>query len=350
MKKKRRSIKTGLPPGTPVYTGIVERETEISIIEYDSENYREMKVENIEESFLHKSKSTVSWINVVGLSNTDIIEKIGKNFQIHPLVIEDILNVHQRPKLEDYGDYIFIVLKMITYDDKIHEIESEQVSVILGDNLVLTFQEKKSDVFDPVKIRIKNDKSLIRKMGADYLVYALIDVIVDNYFVVLEKIEEEIEDLEEKVLIEPTPETSQRIHRVKRILIDFRKAIWPLREVLSNIGKIESNLIKSASLYFRDVYDHTIQVIDTLETFKEMVTDLLDVYLSSISNKTNEIMKMLTIIGTIFIPLTFITGIYGMNFRYMPELEWKYGYPTVLVAMFVIGILMVLYFKKKKWL
>ncbi len=349
-RKKKLSIKAGLPPGTPVYMGTMEKETEISIIDYDPENYQEIQIKNVEECFVYKDKSTVSWINIMGLSNTDVIERIGKGFNLHPLVIEDVLNIHQRPKLEDYRDYIFIVLKMLTYNDKSHEVESEQVSIIPGNNLVLTFQEKGGDVFEPIRTRIRNDKGVIRKKGADYLVYALIDVIVDNYFVILEQIGEEIEGLEEKVLVEPSPKVVQRIHRLKRNLINLRKSIWPLRETLGNFEKMESSLFKSSSLYFRDIYDHTIQIIDTVETFRDMASGLLDVHLSSISNRMNEIMKMLTIIATIFIPLTFIAGIYGMNFKYIPELEWKWGYPLILIVMLGVGVTMMIYFKKKKWL
>jgi magnesium transporter len=280
----------------------------------------------------------------------DIIEKIGKHFNLHPLVIEDILNIHQRPKIEDFEDHIFIVLKMLTYNKDSHEGESEQVSIILGKNFVLTFQERKRDVFDPVRNRIKNSKSLIRKYGADYLVYALIDVIVDNYFIILEGIGEVLEELEDRVLLNPTSEIVHSIHQLKRNLIVLRKSIWPLREILSTLEKTESDLIKNTSVYFRDVYDHTIQVIDIIETYRDLVTGMLDIYLSSVSNRMNQIMKVLTIIATIFMPLTFIAGIYGMNFKYMPELGWKWGYPLVLILMLLIGVNMIIYFRRKKWL
>jgi len=348
--KKKRSIKTGLPPGTPVYTGNIEEELEISIIDYDLNNYQEIKVKDVEECFPFKDKQTVSWINIVGLHKVDIIEKIGKHFNLHPLVIEDILNIHQRPKIEDFEDHIFIVLKMLTYNKNSHEGESEQVSIILGKNFVLTFQERKRDVFDPVRNRIKNSKSLIRKYGADYLVYALIDVIVDNYFIILEGIGEVLEELEDNVVLNPTSEIVHSIHQLKRNLIVLRKSIWPLREILSTLEKTESDLIKNTSVYFRDVYDHTIQVIDIIETYRDLVTGMLDIYLSSVSNRMNQIMKVLTIIATIFMPLTFIAGIYGMNFKYMPELECKLGYPLVLILMLLIGVNMIIYFRRKKWL
>lgn len=349
-RQKKRSIKSGLPPGTPVYTGILEKETEIFIIDYDLKNYQEIQIKDLKECFAYKDKPTISWINIVGLYNTDVIEKIGKGFHLHPLVIEDILNIHQRPKIEYFEDYIFIVLKMLTYNKDYHEVESEQVSIILGKNFVLTFQERRGDVFDPIRNRIKISKGLIRKYGADYLVYALMDVIVDNYFVILEEIGEDIEGLEDKVVLNPSSEVVHSIHKLKGNLIVLRKSIWPLREILSTLEKTESHLIKNIAVYLRDVYDHTIQVIDTIETFRDLATGMLDIYLSSVSNRMNETMKVLTIIATIFMPLTFIAGIYGMNFKYMPELEWKWGYPLVLIVMLGIGVMMALYFRKKKWL
>jgi magnesium transporter len=285
------------------------------------------------------------------LHKIDIIERIGKHYILHPLVLEDILNVYQRPKVEYFEDYIFVVLKMLTYDDKTDDINSEQVSMILGNNFVFTFQERKGDVFEPIRDRLRNNKGVIRKNSADYLLYSLIDIIVDNYFVILEKLGEKVEDLEDRVVLNPSPETIRKIHRLKRNLIELRRIIWPLREALSVLYKEESDLInKKTSIYFRDVYDHVIQIMDTIETLRDMVGGLLDVYLSSVSNRMNEIMKVLTIIATIFIPLTLISGIYGMNFKYMPELKWRFGYPLVLLLMLGIGIGMLIYFRKKKWL
>jgi magnesium transporter len=348
--KKELTKKLGTPPGTLIYTGDKRKDFEIGVIDYGTDKYEEIKVKKVEDCFPFKDSPTVTWVDVVGLHRIDVIEKIGKYYNFHTLVLEDILNINQRPKIEYFDDYVFIILNMLTYNDESHKVEKEQVSIILGNNFVFTFQERKGDVFESIRERIRNNKGVIRKKGASHLLYALIDVIVDNYFIILEKIGGEIEDLEDKVIYNPSPETIQTIHRLKRNLIDLRKSIWPLREILNNLSKGESQLLKGTSIYFRDVYDHTIQVIDTVETFRDMASGLLDIYLSSVSNKMNEIMKVLTIIATIFIPLTFITGIYGMNFKHMPELEWKLSYPLVLCVMLFIGIWMVIYFRRKKWI
>ncbi|HUW23216.1 MAG TPA: magnesium/cobalt transporter CorA [bacterium] len=348
---KKVSRKAGLPPGTLIHVGKKgEERVNISIIDYDEKHYQEKETENIEESFPFKDKPTVSWINIEGIHKIEIIEKIGKHFNLHPLLLEDILNTDQRPKIEDFDDYIFVVLKMLYYDEKEKEIISEQVSLIIGSNFVISFQEKEGDVFNPIRDRIRNAKGRIRKMGADYLAYALIDAIVDNYFIILEKIGEKVEGMEDELVTNPTPETLQTIHNLKRDTIFLRKSVWPLREGISVLERSESPLIQeSTGIFLRDVYDHTIQVIDTIETFRDMVSGMLDIYLSSISNRMNEVMKVLTIIATIFIPLTFIAGVYGMNFKYMPELEWRWAYFGVLAIMLVVGILMISYFRRKKW-
>ena len=349
---KKRSKKAGLPPGALVHIGKKKTEkVDITVIDYDEKNFQEKKVKTIEECFPFKDKPTVTWINIDGIHDVEIIEKLGKHFGLHPLLLEDILNTDQRPKMEDFGDYIFVVLKMLDYDENKDEIKSEQVSLILGSNYVISFQESVGDVFDPARERIRNGKGRMRKMGADYLIYSLMDAIVDEYFIILEKIGEKIEDMEEELVTNPTPETLQMIHGLKRDMIFLRKSVWPLREVINGMQRAESPLIReSTGIYLRDVHDHTIQVIDTIETYRDMISGMLDIYLSSISNKMNEVMKVLTIIATIFIPLTYIAGIYGMNFRYMPELEWRWGYFVVLLFMAVIGILMVVYFRRKRWL
>jgi len=286
-----------------------------------------------------------------GIHQLDNIEKIGEHFKIHPLVLEDIMNTGQRPKMEDFNDYLFIVLKMLSYDEEENETKTEQVSLILSSKFVISFQESEGDVFDPVRERIRSDRGRIRKMGVDYLAYSLIDAIVDNYFMVLEKIGEKIEDIEDELVKNPTPEVLHTIHRLKRELIFLRKSVWPLREVISRLERWESPLIdKSIDIYLRDVYDHTIQVIDALETFRDMLSGMLDIYLSSISNRMNEVMKVLTIIATIFIPLTLISSIYGMNFKYMPELDWFWGYPLVYTVMLAVSAVMLIYFRRKKWL
>jgi magnesium transporter len=349
---KRHSRKAGLPPGTLVHIG--EKKTEnvrITTINYTEQEVQETVVEKIEECFPSKEKETVTWTNIDGLHSIEIIEIIGSNFELHPLVLEDILNTGQRPKYEDHEKCLFMVLKMLTYNSECDSIQSEQVSLVLGENFVISFQESVGDVFEQIRDRIRNSKGRIRKMSADYLAYALIDAIVDHYFVILEKIGERIESVEEALITEPSDETVRIIHALKRELIFLRKSVWPLRELVNNLYKTESLLINdSTKPYLRDVYDHTIQVIDTVENFRDMVSGMLDIYLSNISNRMNAVMKMLTMIATIFIPLTFIAGIYGMNFKYMPELECKWAYPAVWLAMAAIAIVMVIYFKKKKWL
>lgn len=291
----------------------------------------------------------ITWIDVDGVHQPEIVEEIGTLLDIHPLVLEDILNTAQRPKMEDFGKYIFVVLKMLSLEE--NEIASEQISFILGQNFVISFQEREGDIFDPIRERIRHAKGKVRKMGSDYLVYALADAVVDDYFAVLEKIGEQIEDMEDEVVTNPTSETMQTIHNLKRNIILLRKSTWPLREVISELERGETVLIdEKTGIYFRDVYDHTIQVIDIIETLRDVVSGMLDIYLTSISNRMNEIMKVLTIIATIFIPLTFIAGIYGMNFVYMPELGWHWGYFAVLLSMIFVGACMVVYFRKKKWL
>jgi len=351
-KIKKRSNKAGLPPGTLIHIGEkITEKVKITVIDYDEKNFQEKEIKTIKECLPFKDKPNITWINIDGIHQVDIIGKIGEYFNLHPLVLEDILNTNQRPKMEDFEDYIFIVLKMLYYDEKDNEVKSEQVSLILGSNFVISFQEQEGDVFNYVRERIRSEKGRIRKMKADYLVYSLLDAIVDNYFVILEKIGEKIEEIEEKLITNPTPQTLQTIHNLKREMISLRRSVWPLRELISGLERTESSLIKkTTSIYLRDVYDHTIQVIDTIESLRDMVSGMLDTYLSSISNRMNEVMKVLTIIATIFIPLTFIAGIYGMNFQYMPELGWRGGYFGVLLVMLIVCVGMGIYFKKKKWI
>jgi magnesium transporter len=351
LKKVSKTI--GLSPGALVHIGKKKIEkVRIRLIDYDEAQLQEKEPRSIEECFPFKDLPTVTWVNVDGLHDIKIMEKIGKHFNLHPLVLEDILNTEQRPKIEDFDDYLFIVLKMLYCDESEDEIRAEQISIILGSNFVLSFQERVGDIFNPLRERIRNAKGRVRKMGPDYLAYCLLDAIVDNYFVVLEKLGEQIEGMEEELVTNPTPETLQRIHNLKMEMIFLRKSVWPLREVVSRLERGESELIKDATgIYLRDVYDHTIQVIDTIETYRDMLSGMLDIYLSSISNRMNQVMKVLTIIATIFIPLTFVAGIYGMNFEYMPELKWHWFYPKAfwLVMLGVAGVMLV-YFRRKRWL
>ncbi|MFB0528048.1 MAG: magnesium/cobalt transporter CorA, partial [bacterium] len=284
---KKSSKSAGLAPGTPVFIGDMKAEkVKITVIDYDESQFQEKYLKTVEECFPFKDKPTVTWINIDGVHDIEIIEKLGKRFDLHPLILEDIVNTGQRPKMEDFGSYIFVVLKMLYYDEKKKEIEGEQVSLILGSNFVISFQEREGDVFNPIRDRIRNAKGKIRKTGADYLAYGLMDATVDGYFLILEKIGEKIEGMEEELVRKPTPETLQIIHNLKRDMIFLRKSVWPLREVISGLQRGDSSLIgESTRIFLRDVYDHTIQVIDTIETFRDMVSGMLDIYLSSISNR-----------------------------------------------------------------
>ena len=349
---KKRERTAGLPPGTMVFVG--EKKTDkinVTHWEYDKADHKEKAAAGIEDVFSAKDSPRISWINVDGIHDLPLIERLGDHFGWHPLILEDMVNTEQRPKMEDYGKYIFISLKMLSYNEKSDEVDVEQVCLILGENYVVSFQEKEGDIFDGVRDRIRSGKGRIRNMGADYLAYALLDSVVDHYFFILEKLGERIEDLEEAVVANPVPTTLHEIHKMKREMIFLRRSVWPLRELISSLDRGESPLIKkNTRIYLRDVYDHTIQVIDTVETFRDMVSGMHDTYLSSISNRMNEIMKVLTIIATIFIPLTFIAGIYGMNFKFMPELEWRGAYFVVWGIIFVVAGVMVYFFRKKKWL
>ncbi|MBD3426791.1 MAG: magnesium/cobalt transporter CorA [Candidatus Omnitrophica bacterium] len=348
---KNMSKKSGMAPGTLTHVGDKkDTKVNISFFDYDRENITEKSAAVADECAPLKGKKTVSWINVDGVHDAGIIENIGKSFGIHPMVLEDIMNTSQRPKFEDLGDYLFIVIKMIYYRQKSKRVVVEQVSLILGENFVISFQEEEGDVFEAVRDRLKRSKGRVRTEGADFLAYALMDSVIDSYFSVLEGIGESIESLEEKVVSGSRAEDIADIHALKRDMIFLRRSIWPLREVISGILRAESGLVKSSTgLYFRDIYDHTIQVVDTIESFRDFVSGILDIYLSSLSNRMNEVMKVLTIFAAIFIPLTFIAGIYGMNFKYMPELELKWGYFAVLGFMALVGVGMLAYFKRKKW-
>jgi magnesium transporter len=350
---KPKTKKAGLAPGTLIYIGEKpEQPIKISLIDYSGEYFEEKEVKNIEDVFSLKKTESISWINIDGIHNVELIEKIGKQFDIHSLVLEDIMHTTQRPKLEDYENQIFIVLRMFIYNEDTKEIVNEQVSLILGKNYLLTFQEDIGDVFGPVRERLRKGGPKIRNNGPDYLAYALMDAVVDSYFHILEKIGEDIEEIEDRLVIDPEKEDLHKVHQLRRDLILLRKSVWPLREALSSMQRNETGMVKkSTEIYLRDVYDHTIQVIDTIESYRDMVVGMLDVYLSSLSNKMNEVMKVLTIIATVFIPLTFLAGVYGMNFVHFPELhyEWMYPWGFWIFTVLVIG-LMLWYFKRKKWM
>lgn len=350
---KKVSKKAGLPPGTLVHVG-EERtsKVKITIIDYDEKSLEEREAQSVEECFPFKDKASVTWINVDGVHEVGIIEKIGNHFGVNPLVLEDIANTEQRPHIKDFDSFLFVVLKMVAYDDTNDSIDTEQVSLLVGPNYVISFQEgKEGDVFDTVRERIRAGRERIRRSGADYLAHALMDACVDSYFAILEKLGLKLEEAEEETLNHPSAETLGEIHKLKRNLIILRKVVWPVREVAGFLERCDSDLIKkSTGIYFRDIYDHSLQLIDIIETLRDMAAGLLDIYLSSLSNRMNEVMKVLTIISTIFIPLTFLAGVYGMNFRHMPELEWRFGYFGLLIVMAAVAVLMLFFFRRKRWI
>ena len=339
-------------PGTVTYVGRKEQaETTLEVMDYNAEDFERFSSKTPEDAFRFEREDHTTWINLDGLSNTKEIEKVGKYYDLHPLIIEDIVNTNQRPKIDEYEDYYFIVAKMLYYRED-GSLENEHISIVLGKNYVLTFQEAGGDVFDGVRERLTKAKGRIRSRGADYLVFALLDAIVDNYFVVVEEMSDKIEALEEQLFSsQPNDDTTLEIQELKRTMLRIRRAVFPLREVVSRLEKLNQGLIQKETVnYIRDLYDHMIQVSENIEIYREMTWGLMDMYMTTISNKMNEVMKVLTIMASIFIPLTFLAGVYGMNFEYMPELEYKYSYPILLCIMFLLLLGMLYYFKRKRWL
>lgn len=351
---KKSTKKVGASPGTLVHVG--EKRLEkvgIHAIGYDAEQLEELPIgpEEAASSCLLRGQPAVTWIDINGLHQVEVIETLGKCFDLHPLVLEDILETEHRPKVEDYESFLFLVLKRLQFDEQKAEVRTEQVSLVVGPDFVLSFLEGTGEIFDGVRERLRGNRGKIRRMGADYLAYALLDSVVDSYFGVLEKLGDRIETLEEELVVHPTPATLQKIHHLKREMILLRKGVWPLREVISALLRGDSPLVRETThVFLRDVYDHTIQVIDTVETFRDLLAGMLDLYLSSVSNRLNEVMKVLTIIATIFIPLTFLAGVWGMNFDYMPELSWRWGYAFAWGVMLASAGGLYLFFRKHKWL
>lgn len=351
MKFKKSSKRAGLSPGTLLHVG--ERKVDdikISIMDYDDAHLREMDVDTVEACRQFTKTDSITWINISGIHDVDMIQKLGNCFYLHPLVLEDVLNTEQRPKMDDYDAYLFLSLKMAYPDADYQTIRYEQISLIVGPSYVISLQEVEKDVFDAVRDRIRHAKGHIRKKGSDYLAYALIDLVVDHYFKILEELGEKIETLQDAVIENPEPSSLAVIQNLKKEVLFLRKSIWPLREIVNTLTRGDSELIhEDIIIYLRDVYDHTIQIIDTIETFREMLSGTLDIYLSNMSNRMNEVMKVLTIMASIFIPMTFIAGIYGMNFKYMPELDWAWSYPLLLLVLLGIFLAMIFWFKRKKW-
>ena len=346
------SEKAGMPPGALVHVGDThEAESSISVIDYSKEKIEQRAISSIDEILPYLDSNTVTWLNIEGLKDIAHIESVGRILNIHPLVLEDILNTHQRPKFEEYDNYLYIVLKSLSVENHAFSIGYEQISILMLNNLVVTFKEKKDDIFIPLKQRLKNSKGGIRNLGSDYLSYAILDTIVDHMFFMLDSIDESIETTEEDLLVNPTSGSLSAIQKIRRELIYIRKSISPLREVIAAIPRSDSPLIQEKThIYFRDVYDHVLRITETIESHRDLLSGLLDIYMSSVSNKMNEVMKVLTAFASIFIPLTFIAGIYGMNFEYMPELKWKWAYPTLWISFISIPVVLIIYFKRKKWL
>jgi len=344
--------KAGLPPGSLVYIGPKRTfKPKITLFNYTPEAYIEKTVDEIEECLPYKDEKSVTWINIDGVHNVELIEKIGNLFELHPLLLEDVVNTRQRPKIDEFDDHLFTVLRTLTFDEGKNGIISEQVSIVLSKRFVISFQEDEGDLYNPIRARIRDNKSRIRDFGTDYLVYRIMDVTVDHYFALMEKLGEKIEDLEARVLHHPPQTILEEIQNVKKDLLLLRRSVYPLREVLAVMTRDENKLIlKKTQKFIRDVHDHTIQVIETLEMFRENVNGLKDAYHSQLNIDMNKTIQTLTIITTIFIPLSFIAGVYGMNFKHMPELDYKYGYAIVLGLMAVLSLLMIFYFKKRKWI
>ncbi|BAY25390.1 magnesium and cobalt transport protein CorA [Calothrix sp. NIES-2100] len=344
-------------PGTLIIDENAEY-PEIILIDYNQQDYNRRKIEVPEECVPYLDTTSVTWVDVQGLGNQDILQRVGKIFDLHPLVLEDIVNVPERPKTEDYEDQLLIIARMVVPKENAFGFHSEQVSFILGKNYLLTVQEEpEHDCFEAVRSRIEKSKGIIRKSKADYLTYALLDAIIDGFFPVLERYGEQIEDLEEEVIIKPTQKTLQKIYKIKRELLQLRRAIWPQRDVMSSLMRDSGEMISDeVRIYLRDCYDHAVQVIDMVETYRELTSGLMDVYLSAVSNKMNEIMKLLTVVSSIFIPLTFVAGIYGMNFNTekspynMPELNWYWGYPMCWAIMLAIAGGLLFFFWRRGWL
>ncbi len=346
------SRKIGLPPGTLIHIGTKKTDKlKIEIIDFGGEEFNMNTLAQPDQCYPTKDHNTVRWINVNGLHDVEAISNIGKQLNLHDLLLEDVLNTNQRPKFEEFDSNIFISIKMLGLSADRNAIVSEQISVVLGDNWLISFQEQEGDLFDVLRERLRLGKGIIRQRKADYIFYRLIDIIVDNYFFITEYFSEAIELLEDKVQLDATQEVFHQILHHKKLLINFKRSVLPLREIIISIQKDSDTYIQEGTVkYLRDVFEHVSQIHEIIETQRELLSSIMDQYHSAINNKMNRVMQVLTIIATIFIPLTFIAGIYGMNFEYMPELKWRYGYFYVLGFMFVLLILMIFQFKRKRWL
>lgn len=347
------SQKLGLPPGSLIHVGEVHHtRTKMTLIDYDQENFEEKQIESVDDILKYKDSDTITWVIIEGLANVEIVEKIGALFDIHQLVLEDILNTHQRPKFEEYDDYLYIVLKSLLSENEMFSVAYEQISLLVLKNFVFMFKEKVDNIIQPVIQRIKTTKNRFRTSQSDYLAYAILDTIVDMNFNLIDNLDDAITVIEDNLLTsEPNPNTLNMIQKLKREMISIRRNISPLRELMTEMLRSDTALIHEKTyIYLRDVSDHAIRVAESIESYRDILSSLLDIYVSSVSNKMNEVMKVLTVFASIFIPLTFLAGIYGMNFEYMPELKWKWAYPALWVVFIAVTIGLLTYFKKKKWL
>ncbi len=347
----RRADKAGMPPGSVVYVGDEPREpARITVIDYGPDHFEEREIDELSEVDRYRDTETVTWINVDGIHDTELVEEIGDRYGLHPLLMEDVVSTGQRPKLEDYEGHLFMVLQMLMAGGEA-SARAEQVSLVLGPHWVVSLQERTGDVFGGLRERLRTGKSRARRSGPDYLAYRLLDAVVDQYFVVLERMGDRLEELEEQVIEAPDPGALEQVYQLKRELLFVRRAAWPVRELVNGLQRAESELVApETEPYLRDAYDHAVQVIDTTETYRDLVAGLVDLYMSGVSNRMNEVMKVLTVIATVFIPVTFVAGVYGMNFEWMPELEWRWGYPVVLALMAAMAGGMLVYFRRRDWL
>lgn len=342
----------GKAPGELVFIGEQKlEESLIRVLDYDEENLDERYLKEIQESMPYKDSATVTWLNIYGMHDTGLLQSVGEVFGLHKLTLEDIGHTGQRPKMEDYDDYLFFVLKMMRYDEEKARVHSEQLSMVLGRTFLITFQEQPGDVFEPVRERIRKQKGKIRKVGIDYLAYTLLDTIVDNYIFIIERLGEQIEDIEDDILANPTQEILSKINSYKREMSYLRKTIRPAREFVLRLDRLDSDLIQEHTVPFiKDLLDLSNQAVEVIDTYREMLTDYLNIYNTGVGNRLNEIMKVLTIFSAIFIPLTFIAGIYGTNFDYLPELRYRYSYFIFWGVLVVVALVMLKFFKRRKWL
>lgn len=346
--------KVGSAPGSLLFVDNPKTHgaMQVEIMDYSDATIKEHIYTKVEDIKSYRESTNNSWINFVGIHDAEAVSMTCNHFGIHSLTVEDILQLEQRPKVEDNQDYLFVVLSMLHFDEESLEVDVEQVSFVLGKDWIITFQEDKRDTFEPVRKRLRSGRGRIVKLKTDYLLYALMDTVVDNYFVVLEKIGDDLEEIEAELLVNSNRQLLDKLYRLKKELIKVRRAIWPIREVIMKLERDDTlKLInKNTRLFFRDVYDHAVQVIDTVESYRDMANSLVDLYQSMVSNRTNDVMRVLTVISTIFIPLTFMTGVYGMNFDAMPELHWEYSYPALWGVMLLASLGLIVFFRKRRWL